>query len=486
MITKENLTKITDYLWEIPQSFRPDMRVPARIFATEKMLDEILRDRSLEQLVNVAVLPGIQKWALAMPDVHEGYGFPVGGVAAFSKTDGIISPGGIGYDINCGVRLLKSKINRTDLNKHTGILSRAIFREVPSGVGRSGQLKLQNKELDMVLEKGARTVVEMGYGEEKDLENLESRGTLTQADASLVSETAKRRGHDQLGTIGAGNHFVEAGFVEKIFDTAGAKKMGLYKDQITILIHTGSRGLGHQIATDYIRTMMRAMPKYEIALPDRELACAPFESPEGQQYFRAMSAGANFAWANRQVVTFEVRRAWSNVLGEAGGNLEIVYDVAHNIAKIEEYVLQSPALKNSEISTFGRGKPNFGKMELVVHRKGATRAFPGQPVIIPGSMGTASYVLLGQKKSLSESFGSTCHGAGRKMSRTQAKRQTSGKILRQQLETQGIAVASGSVKGLVEEAPFAYKDIDEVVDVITMAGIAKKIARLKPLAVMKG
>lgn len=469
MITQDNLTKITDYLWEIPKSFRSDMKVPARIFATEKMLAEIFRDRSLDQLVNVATLPGIQKYALAMPDIHEGYGFPVGGVAAFSKKEGVISPGGIGYDINCGVRLLKSEITRKEINKHTGNLSHIIFQEVPSGVGVGGRIKLKSDAFDKILNHGAARVIEMGYGEESDLEKIESKGTLSNADADLVSDIAKRRGRDQLGTIGAGNHFVEVEYVEKIFDKIGAEQLGLFENQITVLIHTGSRGLGHQIATDYIRVMMRAMPKYGISIPDRELACAPFESDEGQNYFRAMSAGANFAWANRQMVTWEVRKAWHDVLGNEGRDLKIVYDVAHNIAKVEKYALR-----------------NDKKEELIVHRKGATRAYPGQPVIIPGSMGTASYVLIGREKSLSESFGSTCHGAGRRMSRTQAKKQVQAKELRKELETQGIAISSGSLRGLAEEAPFAYKDIDEVVDVIHRAGIAKKIARLKPIAVVKG
>ncbi|MCI0471154.1 MAG: RtcB family protein [Candidatus Aminicenantes bacterium] len=486
----KDLVKITDWLWEIPKSFRADMRVPARIFATQILLEEIFRDRSLEQLLNVATLPGIQKYALAMPDVHEGYGFPVGGVAAFSKKDGIISPGGIGYDINCGVRLLRSKITRKELNKHTGNLSHTIFREVPSGVGVGGRLKLQGKEFDAILNQGAKRAVEMGYGNESDLENMESKGALLDADSDLVSDVAKKRGRDQLGTLGAGNHFIEVDYVEKIFDSAVAEKLGLFENQITILIHTGSRGLGHQIATDYIRLMMRAMPKYGISIPDRELACAPFESKEGQNYFRAMSAGANFAWANRQMITWEVRKAWRDVLGSGAGNLELVYDVAHNIAKIEEYDLQSPTAQSpafpshSIVKVRDSSKPDFS--ELIVHRKGATRAFPNQPVIIPGSMGTASYVLLGQEKSLTESFGSTCHGAGRRMSRTQAKKQVQGKDLRKQLEAQGIAVSSGSLRGLAEEAPLAYKDIDEVVDVIASAGIAKKVARLKPLAVIKG
>jgi len=455
-----NLTKISDWLWEIPKNYRSDMRVPARVYASEKMLAGISRDRSLEQLVNVATLPGIQKYALAMPDAHEGYGFPVGGVAAFDAQTGVISPGGIGYDINCGVRLLRSDLTRAEVATHLEKLATAIYNEVPSGVGRGGRLKLSEKSFDEVLEGGAKRAVEMGYGTVKDLENLESRGTFDNADASLVSSHAKARGRDQLGTLGAGNHFVEVDEVETVFDEESAKKMGIFKNQIVVLIHTGSRGLGHQIATDYIRTMAQAMRKYGIILPDRELACAPFQSKEGQDYFKAMSAGANFAWANRQLITHEVRKAWRDVLGERGGELNIVYDVAHNIAKIED--------------------------GLIVHRKGATRAFPGQPVLIPGSMGTASYVLLGQPKALEESFGSSCHGAGRRMSRTQAKREIRGADLKTSLAKQGIAVRAGSLSGLAEEAPEAYKDVDEVVEIVHQAGIAKKVARLKPIAVIKG
>ena len=455
-----NLTKINDWIWEIPKSYRSDMRVPARVYVSEKMLAGISRDRSLEQLVNVATLPGIQKYALAMPDVHEGYGFPVGGVAAFDAQTGVISPGGIGYDINCGVRLLRSDLTRDEITSGLEKLATAIYEEVPSGMGRGGRLKLSEKLFDEVLESGAKRAVEMGYGTVEDLENLESRGALDNADASLVSSHAKARGRDQLGTLGAGNHFVEIDKIETIFDEESAKKLGIFKNQVVVLIHTGSRGLGHQIATDYIRTMTQAMRKYNIVLPDRELACAPFQSKEGQDYFKAMSAGANFAWVNRQLITHEVRKAWNDILGESGGELSVIYDVAHNIAKIED--------------------------GLIVHRKGATRAFPGQPVLIPGSMGTASYVLLGQSKALEESFGSSCHGAGRRISRTQAKREIRGADLKTSLVKRGIAVRAGSLSGLAEEAPEAYKDIDEVVEVVHRAGIAKKVARLKPIAVIKG
>ncbi len=466
-IQKKDLKKISDWLWEIPKEFRGDMKVPARVYASEKMLEEIFRDRSLEQLVNVATLPEIRKCALAMPDIHEGYGFPVGGVAAFDAEKGIISPGGIGYDINCGVRMLRSGVLAREIAGRLEDLSRAVYREVPSGVGKGGRLSLKNKEFDEVLRKGARRMAEMGYGEESDLRRLESEGALLNADPDLVSVTAKKRGYDQLGTMGAGNHFVEVDAVEEIFNEKEAEKFGLFRGQAVVLIHTGSRGLGHQIATDYIRVMMRVMPEYGITIPDRELACAPFASEEGQNYFKAMAAGANFAWANRQLITWEVRQAWKSVLGD-GGDLEIVYDVAHNIAKTESYLIG-------------------GRMtELVIHRKGATRSFPGQPVLIPGSMGTASYVLVGREKAMEESFGSCCHGAGRRMSRTQAKKQILGSELKDELKKMGIAVSSGSLSGLAEEAPEAYKDVNEVVEVVGAAGIAEKVARLRPLAVIKG
>jgi len=389
---------------------------------------------------------------------------------------------------NCGVRLLRSEKTFKEIQPHLEKLGRTVYATVPSGVGKGGRLVLKGKEFDGVLEEGAKRVVEMGYGEAGDLEHLESQGALENADASLVSEVAKSRGRDQLGTMGAGNHFVEVDIVEEIFsapargwsasgrkggsasggDEEEAKRLGIFKDQVVILIHTGSRGLGHQIATDYIRAMMRAMPKYGISLPDRELACAPFNSPEGQNYFHAMAAGANFAWANRQLITWEVRKAWEEVLGAQGGALDIIYDVAHNIAKVEDYTIDG------------------AQKTVVVHRKGATRSFPGQPVLIPGSMGTGSYLLVGQEKAMEESFGSCCHGAGRRMSRTQAKREVRGSELKQELNKRGIIINAGSLSGLAEEAPTAYKDVDEVVEIVHQAGIAKKIARFKPVVVIKG
>lgn len=468
MISRNKLNQLSDWLWEIPVGVGPDMKVPARVYATSRMLDAILADRSLQQLVNVASLPGIRKHALVMPDVHEGYGFPIGGVAAFDPDEGVISPGGIGYDINCGVRMLRSDRTLEEVKDHLPALARAMAREIPSGVGRGGKLVLRGKDFDRILAGGAQRAVELGYGEERDLDHIESRGAIADAEPSLVSEQARSRGADQLGTMGAGNHFVEIDVVEQLFDEEEAARMKVTAGSVAVLIHTGSRGMGHQIATDYLKVMAKAMARYGISPPDRELACAPFRSDEGQRYFRAMSAGANFAWANRQVITAGARRAWKEVLGGSGGELSLLYDVAHNIAKLEEHELGGV------------------RRRLVVHRKGATRAFEGQPVLIPGSMGTGSYLMVGQKESMRASFGSACHGAGRTMSRSRAKKEISGPELKQRLQRMGIVVEGGSLAGLVEEAPEAYKDIDVVVDVVHRAGIARKVARLRPVAVIKG
>jgi len=454
---KQDLERLDDFLWEIPKTYRDDMRVPARVYTTERMLEQIVRDRSLEQLVNVTTLPGIQKYAIAMPDVHEGYGFPIGGVAAVDADDGVISPGGIGYDINCGVRLLRTRKTLPDVKDDLRKLAHSIAREIPSGVGRGGPLKVKGSDIDRVLADGARRAVEMGYGEAADLDHIESGGRIDGADPDSVSSDAKQRGHDQLGTIGSGNHFVEIDVIETVYDDAEAARLGLARGAIVLQIHTGSRGLGHQVATDSIRRMMQAMPRYGIRVADPQLACAPIRSPEGEAYLAAMAAAANFAFANRQIITGGIRRAWQDTV-------DIVYDVAHNIAKVEEHD--------------GR--------RLVVHRKGATRAFPGQPVLIPGSMGTASYLLVGLPGAMEQSFGSSCHGAGRLMSRTQAKKEIDGHELRQRLERMGIVAEAASTKGLVEEAPEAYKDVDAVVGVVAQAGIAKKVARLVPVAVIKG
>jgi tRNA-splicing ligase RtcB len=460
---KQDLQRLDEFLWEIPRAYRGDMRVPGRVYTTERMLEQIVSDRSLEQLVNVATLPGIQKYAIAMPDVHEGYGFPIGGVAAVDAVDGVISPGGIGYDINCGVRLLRTRKMLADVQPALRKLAHSIAREIPSGVGRGGPLKLKGGDMDQILAGGAKRAVELGFGEEADLDRIESGGRIPGADPNKVTQDAKQRGHDQLGTIGSGNHFVEVDVVETVYDDEEAARLGLAHGGIVMQIHTGSRGLGHQVATDSIRRMMQAMPRYGLRLPDPQLACAPINSPDGEAYLAAMAAAANFAFANRQIITGGIRRAWHHEMG-ADEPLDIVYDVAHNIAKVEEHD--------------GR--------RLVVHRKGATRAFPGQPVLIPGSMGTASYLLVGLPGAMEQSFGSSCHGAGRLMSRTQAKKQIDGNELRARLERMGIVAEAASTKGLVEEAPEAYKDVDAVVGVVAQAGIAKKVARLVPVAVIKG
>jgi tRNA-splicing ligase RtcB len=481
MMTLQNLEQLSKVVWEIPRSYRSDMRVPARVFASRKQLEDILHDRSLDQLVNVSTLPGITRAAMVMPDVHEGYGFPIGGVAAMEWPDGVISPGGIGYDINCGVRLLKSPLTYQEVRGELEPLAHELSRLVPSGMGRGGVHRVTVRELDEVMRDGLEWAVRKGFAYNEDARHIESRGRIPEADPSAVSKRAKERGLPQLGTMGSGNHFVEVDRVDALGDEKLAEAFGLFPDQIVILIHTGSRGLGHQVATDYIRTMMQVMPEYGIKIPDRELACAPYSSPEGESYFGAMAAAANFAWVNRQVITTQVREAWHRVLGGRKEQIRVLYDVAHNIAKIETH------------------RVNGEKKKLIIHRKGATRAFPpgdlelvdsfretGQPVIIPGSMGTASYVLAGTEGAMSESFGSSCHGAGRRMSRTAAKKRIHGRVLRDELRSQGIVVKAGSNSGLAEEAPFAYKDVHSVVEVVRVAGIANIVARLVPVAVVKG
>ncbi len=432
-----------------------------RIVADDVLLSQISRDRSIEQLSNVATLPGIVPPVVGMPDMHEGYGFPVGGVAATLWPDGVISPGGIGFDINCGVRLLVSSLTRHDLRDVEPVLHQ-LMRNVPAGYGHAGRLELDADELDAVLEGGAPEIVRRrGMGLEEDIERIEEGGRLKGARASAVSPRAKARGRDQLGTLGGGNHFLEIQYVQAIFDADAAKSLGLSLDGITVLLHTGSRGLGHQVCTDHVRTMDSALARYGITLPDRQLACVPLSSKEGQEYFAAMCAAANFAWANREVLTHRVREVFGAMLG--GAPLRVVYDVAHNIAKIEEH----------------------HGLRVCVHRKGATRAFLGQPVLIPGSMGTASFVLLGCGAS-DLSWASACHGAGRAMSRTAAKHQVRGSDLRRELIAQGIAVRCPSNAELAEEAPVAYKDVERVVEVVHRAGLARKVARLRPIGVLKG
>jgi tRNA-splicing ligase RtcB len=461
---------------EIPASAREDMRVPVRIYADDELWRQIADDRSLEQAVNVATLPGVIGCVYAMPDVHEGYGFPVGGVAATRAADGVISPGGVGYDINCGVRLLASELDVVGARPHLEAAVHDLSRSIPSGPARHSRLDLGTAELDRVLQEGCRYLLERGLAVPADIATIEASGALPGADASKVSVRAKQRGHDQLGTIGSGNHFVEVQVVDEVFDATAAATYGLRTGQVTVLIHTGSRGLGHQVCTDYVRLMDQVMSRYQISLPDRQLACAPLSCPEGQAYFAAMCAAANFAWSNRQAITHSVRTVFARAFGDAG-RLSLVYDVAHNIAKLEEH----------------------GNQQVCVHRKGATRAFGpthaetperyravGQPVFIPGSMGTASYVLAGTDAALGLSFGSTCHGAGRAMSRGEAKRSRTGAEVRKELERQGIIVRCPSSAELAEEAPTAYKDVERVVSVVHQAGLARKVARLRPVGVIKG
>ncbi len=475
---KEDFIKINDYLWEIPKSFRHDMRVPARIYASEKLLRET-EDEALIQLVNTTTMPGIVKYAIAMPDIHSGYGPPIGGVGAMKYPDGVISPGFVGYDENCGCRLLLSDYKEEEIKRYLDELATEIQKEVPSGLGRGRAIRLSIEQINKILEGGVPYLVERGYGEKEDIENCEHQGRMEMADAFCVSEKAKNRGRDQVGTLGSGNHFCEVQKVEEIFDEEVAEIFGLFKDQVVVMIHTGSRGLGHQNCTDYLRILMPIYPKYGIKLPDRELCCVPFNSPEGQRFFKAMSAACNFAWANRHMITYYVRKAWQKVLGK-NVKLKLLYDVAHNIAKIEEHDVD--------------GK----KMKLIVHRKGATRAFPaghpeipdkykktGQPVLIPGTMGTASYVLVGTEKS-KEAWYTVCHGAGRTMSRHAAVRQVSGEKVINKLKSKGIIVKCYSMRGIAEEAPIAYKDVKNVVEVVHNAGLSKKVAKLKPLAVIKG
>jgi tRNA-splicing ligase RtcB len=476
---------VDNKLWEIPASARPGMRVPARLFADSELLEAIAQDRSLEQLANVATLPGIVEAALAMPDIHQGYGFPVGGVAATEPPDGVVSPGGVGYDINCGVRLLALPIGVEELADRRKPVVHELSRQVPVGTGGRGSREgLKGANLDRVLELGPRALLEdLGVGREQDLELTESGGCLEGAVPETVSTRAKERGSGQIGTLGSGNHFLELQRVDRIYDDATAAAYGLREGQVTILIHSGSRGLGHQVCTDFVKRMDSQLAHHRIELPDRQLSCAPVSSAEGRSYLAAMAAAANFAWANRAAIADRARRAIEAVLGAGVARAtRQVYDVAHNVAKLERH--------RSGTSE---------ERELCVHRKGATRALPpghpelpdpyravGQPVFIPGSMGTASFVLAGRERSLELSFGTTCHGAGRRLSRTAVRKQVEGGALRARLEQQGIAVRALSSRGLAEEAPEAYKDVERVVDVVHAAGLAAKVVRLRPIGVVKG
>jgi tRNA-splicing ligase RtcB (3'-phosphate/5'-hydroxy nucleic acid ligase) len=474
-----DLRRVDEVLWEIRADARSDMRVPVRVFADPELLEAICRDGSLEQLRNVATLPGVVDAVLAMPDVHQGYGFPVGGVAATELPDGVVSPGGVGYDINCGVRLLAAPFGAEELGKRREALVHEISRAVPTGKGQGSRSALGERRLEEVLAQGPRALVEHeSIGSFEDLELTESRGRLDEADPASVGERARQRGAGQLGTLGSGNHFVEVQRVEEIHDRDAAEAFDLHVGQVTVLIHSGSRGLGHQVCSDFVKRMDAALERHGIRLPDRQLSCAPLSSPEGRDYLAAMAAAANFAWANRQAIAHRVREAIGQVLGEeAAAGTRQVYDVAHNVAKLERH----------------------GDRDLCVQRKGATRAFPpgsldiperyravGQPVFIPGSMGTASYVLAGRTGAMERSFGTVCHGAGRRLSRTRARKQVKGAELRRMLEEQGITVRSRSNRGLAEEAPLAYKEVEKVVDIVERAGLAAKVARLRPVGVVKG
>lgn len=478
----ENLIQISDYEWEIPTYIRSDMRVPVRIFATRELLEQIVGDKSIDQAINAATLPGLVGHVVVMPDMHQGYGFPIGGIAATEFPQGVVSPGAIGYDINCGIRLLASNMDFESARADMDTLATLLDKYCPSGVGKKGSIRVTIPELDRLLRDGSHWALKNGYATEADLARTEETGRLEGANPDKVSERAKGRGREQVGSLGAGNHFIEVDVVDEIFDEKAAAVMGLRQGCLTVQIHCGSRGLGHQVCTDYVQQFQSAVKKYGIDLPDRELVCAPMDTPEGQAYLGAMRAAANFAFVNRQLLANSARRAFEETFkGSRDSHLHQVYDITHNMGKIETHEINGRMVK------------------VCVHRKGATRAFGpgspglppeyqaiGQPVIIPGSMGTASWVLVGTEGSMERSFGSSCHGAGRVMSRSKAKHEVRGDALRKELEDRGIKIKAGSLSGLAEEAPQAYKDVDMVVETVSSAGIARKVARLRPVAVIKG
>jgi len=478
------LEKIDDYRWRIPKSYKSGMRVPGIIYADEKLLKDILHDKALEQVANVAFLPGIVKASLGMPDLHWGYGFPIGGVAATDPEEGgVISPGGVGFDINCGVRLVKTDLQYEDIKNKIKDLVYKLFSDVPAGVGSKGDIRVGVKEEREILAKGARWAVEKGYGTDEDLECTEEYGAIQGADPDAVSDRAYERGKAQSGTLGSGNHFLEIQAIDQLYDRDLCDYFGLNLGQIMVMIHSGSRGLGYQVCDEYTRSMIHCLQKYNINVPDRQLACAPVNSPEGKQYLAAMKCAANYAWANRQCLMYLTRKVFEKVLSTSWEKLgmHLIYDVAHNIAKIEKHIV------------------NGKEKTLCIHRKGATRAFgpghpalpdrykqTGQPVIIPGDMGRNSYLLVGTQKAMEETFGSTCHGAGRVKSRTAATRDINVNVLLKELESKGIIVQASGRGTIAEEAPQAYKDVNEVVDVVAKAGISKRICRMRPLGVIKG
>ena len=464
------LKTVDKAIWELPKTYRKKMKVPVRIVATEKLLKN-MDDGAVEQGINVAHLPGIIGASWMMPDAHWGYGFPIGGVAAFDLADGVISPGGIGFDINCGMRLLVSNLTEGDVRPEIESIVNELFEAIPTGVGQGGVVRLSVDEFKEVMVNGAGWAIENGLGWEEDSKHMEENGAIKGADPEVVSDRAIKRGISQLGTLGSGNHYLEVQKVEKVFDKKVGDEMGISGEgQVVVMIHCGSRGFGHQVATDYLKTFEPAMEKYGIEVPDKQLACVPFSSPEGKRYFSAMACAANNAFCNRQVVAHKVREVFEHVFGKSAKELDmnLVYDVAHNIAKIESYQL------------------NGETKEVVVHRKGATRAFPGQPVIIGGSMETGSYLLVGTEGAMEKSFGSTAHGSGRTMSRTKAKRMVHGRELQDKMKEHGIYVKSASFSGLAEEAGFAYKDINEVVRAVSVANISQPVASFKPLGNIKG
>lgn len=480
-----DIKKVSENVFEIQKGTQPCMRVPVRIYASDDLVKKMRQDATFKQATNAACIPGIYTYSIVLPDGHQGYGFPIGGVAATDYESGVISPGGVGYDINCGVRVLRTNLDEKDVKPKIRQLIDQLFVDVPTGVGKQGKINLlSHKGVDQVLEGGSRWAVEEGYGWEDDLENQEANGRLDIANPADVPGSAKDRGLKQSGTLGSGNHFLEIQLVDDIYDERAAKMMGITrKGQVMIMIHSGSRGLGHQVCSEFIRTMTQAMRKYKIEVPDRELCCAPTTSPEGQAYLGAMSAAANYAFANRQAMMHWTREAFSKIMGQSPEEMDmkLIYDVAHNMGKVEEHDIE--------------GK----KTKVVVHRKGATRAFPpghpdvpskyrsiGQPVIIPGTMGTASYILMGNERSMKLSFGSTAHGAGRFLSRTQAKSRYHGREIQEQLAGEGIIVKATQGVVIAEEAPGAYKDVDEVVRVSDSVGIATKAVRLRPIGVIKG
>ncbi len=478
----EKVRRIDDIRIEIPKDYKQGMRVNGIIYV-DSVLEGDLETQAIDQVANVAALPGIVGASMAMPDVHTGYGFAIGGVAAFDLKEGVVSPGGVGYDINCGVRLLRSNLKKIDIVPKLKDLVSLLYNEIPSGVGSKGKVRLMPDSERQLLVKGARWAVEQGFGDASDLERIESGGCIDGADPDLISKKAYERGRSQQGTLGSGNHFLEVQYVDEIYNEKAANALGLFEGQVTVMIHTGSRGFGHQVCTDFLEVMERAIAKYNIELPDKELACAPFNSSEAQDYLAAMKAAANYAWANRQCIMHWTREAFLKFFSASPREMgmSLIYDVAHNIAKIEDHTV------------------NGKKVKLIVHRKGATRAFPpghpelpdiykniGQPVLIPGDMGRASFVLTGTEKAMSETFGSTCHGAGRVMSRHQAIKRAKGRAIWREMEDKGIIVRSAGRETLAEEMSEAYKDISNVVDVVHKAGISMKVARLRPLGVIKG